>query len=326
MLEEKLLALLEARGDNFTPAREIRKSLGISQVSLLKNFQHLRGLGYQLGFDPPAGYRLEERPDLLTSLEVKSGLRASVVGKETHFFKETGSTNDVAFSLALAGAREGTAVVAEFQRSGRGRLGRRWESPPTGNIYTSVILRPEISPRQATDFTLLAAVSVAQAIRRATGLCPTLIWPNDILLGGKKVGGILLEMYQTGGRLNFLVLGIGINVNGTEVDFSPSVREQATSLREEGGKVYRRVSLLRALYEDLERDYFLYREKGLCPLIEQWQRLSRIEGREVRVSLSEGSYSGLALGLDHKGGLVMRGKGGGLFSFPSGQVLKLELL
>ena len=232
----------------------------------------------------------------------------------------------MAFSLALAGAREGTAVVAEFQRSGRGRLGRRWESPPTGNIYTSLILRPEISPRQATDFTLLAAVSVAQAIRRATGLCPTLIWPNDILLGRKKVGGILLEMYQTGGRLNFLVLGIGINVNGTEVDFSPSVREQATSLREEGGKVYRRVSLLRALYEDLERDYFLYREKGLCPLIEQWQRLSRIEGREVRVSLSEGSYSGLALGLDHKGGLVMRGKGGGLFSFPSGQVLKLELL
>ena len=325
MKEERLLYLLEKNGNQFLEGRHIAKSLGISRVHLLKGIRRLEEWGYRVSFQPPDGYKLCHRPDLLTPLEVKSGLKTCFIGQEIYTFKETGSTNDVAYRLAVFGAKEGVAVVAESQRRGRGRLGRRWESPPSVNIYTSIVLRPAITPALGHQITLVSAVAAVAAIRRVTDLTPNLRWPNDITLNGKKVGGILTEMSQAGDRIEFSIIGIGINVNATKDMFPDELRALATSLKEEGGRDYSRAALVRALYEELEGRYLTFNKIGMVPIIEEWERLSELKGRRVKFICQERPFTGVVLGLDPSGCLLIREDSGAALAVPVGQVIKVEV-
>lgn len=194
----------------------------------------MREAGYVIEAVPSRGYHLLSAPDILSVEEVQAHLRGTVVGSRLVYPGETVSTNTDAFRLAEQGASEGTVVFADTQSGGKGRLGRRWSSPPGVNLYCSVILRPKIMPYEAPQLTFLSAVAVARAIERSSGLNPQIKWPNDVLLEGKKVAGLLNEMSAETDGINFVILGIGVNLNMTAVQFPTDLRHPATSLLLEG--------------------------------------------------------------------------------------------
>jgi BirA family biotin operon repressor/biotin-[acetyl-CoA-carboxylase] ligase len=325
-MEEKLLSLLAGQAGGVVPGRQIRKSLGISHIRLLDILARLAEQGYALSMVAPDGYRLDKRPDLLTSREISLGSKADYIGRKIYALAETDSTNTTAYKLASAGAPEGTVVISERQRNGRGRLGRRWESPAYVNIYLSVILRPRIVPSSAHLFTLLTALAAARAILKETRLAPCLSWPNDILLGGKKVGGVLVEQCLEGSRPKFLVVGLGLNVNAAQTDFSANLKARVSSLMEKGRQPYTRSLLVKSFFWELERAYREFEEGRAVGLIEEWERLSRLNGKSVRLYLHSGALLGVPLGLNEEGGLLVRSNGGLLRSFSAGEILKLELV
>ncbi len=228
------------------------------------------------------------------------------MGGEIYFFPRLDSTNQEAQQQARRGAGEGTAILADAQSRGKGRLGRPWESPPGINLYVSLVLRPEISPARAPQLTLMAGVAVCRALFKVSGLDARLKWPNDVLVRGRKVAGILAEMEAESGRVVFVVLGVGINVNWREEDMPSFLRATATSLRSEVGKEISRASVAGEIFDELEDWYAEFLKEGFSPrLREEWNRLSWINGKRVTVTLPDGAVSGEALGLDRNGALLL---------------------
>src|SRR3990172_3576194 len=236
MFDEKILKLLKENRGDYTSGTEIGKDLDLSRTAVWKHIEGLRKAGYNIEAVPSFGYKLVGSPDILTHTEIDAGLKTRYIGKNIHAFSLTDSTNTKAFELAMHGAPEGSLVVAESQRKGKGRLGRRWESPKEVNIYTSIILRPRISPSSASQITLLAAVAAARAIEKTTKILPDIKWPNDLLIRGKRVPEILMELDSEADMVNFIVLGIGIDVNMEPTSLPPDVANVATSLKNETGK------------------------------------------------------------------------------------------
>ena len=212
-MDDKILQLLRERNSTFLSGEEISHRLKVSRTAVWKRVKRLRGLGYEIEASTRSGYRLVRSPDLLTPAEVKPVLSTKWMGKVIHHFHTADSTNSEAYQLALKGTREGEVVIAESQKKGRGRLGRTWYSPPSLNLYLSVILRPKIPPQQASLITLMAAVATADAIQKFSGLLPLIKWPNDILMRGRKVAGLLNEIHSEMDRIHFVILGIGVNLN-----------------------------------------------------------------------------------------------------------------
>lgn len=227
------------------------------------------------------------------------------IGHTVHYFEAVDSTNDIAFKLAHQGASEGTVVVADFQRSGKGRLSRSWQSPPGTNIYTSIILRPAISPVIAPQMTLMAGVAVADAI---TLYCPgrvTLKWPNDVQVGHKKVCGILAEMKTSDQGVDFVILGIGLNVNIRLDELDPAFRNVATSLCEETGIILSRLRVMEDLVDAIERCYPLFIREGFALIRRQWLRHCDMVGKQLQVVFKENIQTGKMLGIDEDGSLLL---------------------
>jgi BirA family biotin operon repressor/biotin-[acetyl-CoA-carboxylase] ligase len=252
--------------------------------------------------------------------EISAGLNSARIGRRLVCYRETGSTNDDAFKLAEEGAEEGTVVVAEAQRRGKGRLGRRWESPAGLNLYCSVILRPPILPVRAAQLTFLSVVATARAIEAVTSLSPSIKWPNDLLLGGKKVAGLLNEMSAETEKVNFIVLGIGVNINMDRDQFPDDLRHPATSLFLEAGKPVRRLDLARALLEALDALYDSYLRKGYGPVREEWLARCAFLGRRISVSFQDNEMQGTAEGIDEEGALLVRAPDGRLERVLAGDV------
>lgn len=229
------------------------------------------------------------------------------IGTPLYFFDAVDSTNNVAFKLASNGACEGTAIIADHQWEGKGRLSRRWQSPPQCNIYTSVIFKPKWNPVHAPRITLMAGVGVARLLSE---YCPghiTLKWPNDVLIRGKKVCGILIEMKTTGDQcIDFVIVGIGINVNMRREDFHESIRDVSTSLREEVGYEVSRAEVLVRLFEELERVYSLLVREGFGPIRETWLAYSDMVGKTIQVRCHDFVISGTMTGVDEDGALLLR--------------------
>jgi len=229
-------------------------------------------------------------------------------GKPLHFFPTIDSTNTYAVALAREGAPEGTTVIADEQTGGKGRLGRTWISPPGVNLYLSLILRPRVAAGAAPQINLLAGVAVAEAIAQVSGLTPAIKWPNDILVDGKKVCGILAEMQTEGGSLQSLVLGIGVNVNASLSAFPPDLHDKASSLSLVAGRSIDRVAFTAALLTHLEKLYLLWIEKGFPALRLMWERYAGdLIGRKITVAAPEGEVVGTVLGLDDDGALLLQG-------------------
>jgi BirA family biotin operon repressor/biotin-[acetyl-CoA-carboxylase] ligase len=219
---------------------------------------------------------------------------------QVYYYDEVESTNDVAMRLAAEGCPHGTAVVADRQSRGRGRLGRKWSSPPGSNIYMSVVLRPDLPSEDVTLLTLASAVASAIAIRETTGCGVSIKWPNDLMSNGRKLGGILLESRSGGARVDFAVLGIGINVNMT-----PSV-PGATSVREETGKMHERAPLIEGILKNLAVELEILKKRGHAALLEKWKALSSTLGKDVRVVTANDAITGTAIDIDEKGRLILR--------------------
>lgn len=279
--------------------------LKVSRTAIWKKVKHLRTLGYEIEASTHKGYRLVRSPDLLTPSEVSPLLKTKWIGRTIHYFHAIDSTNSKAYELALAGAEEGEVVIAESQEKGRGRLGRKWFSPPFLNLYLSVILRPKIPPHQASLITLMAAVATADAVQKLSKLSPSIKWPNDILLEGRKVAGLLNEIHSEMDRIHFVILGIGVNLNMGAKMFSKEIQEVATSLKKEMGQVISRKAFLQALLLELEMWYEIFLKEGALPVLKAWRDRAQIEGRSVKVTSLGETLSGIAVDIDSDGALIL---------------------
>jgi len=253
--------------------------------------------------------------------DLRQACRDRLIGNEIFFFSEIDSTNREAHDRARGGAREGTVILADYQSRGKGRLGRSWESPPGANLYLSIILRPPISLSHAPQITLLAGVAAARALSAVSGLECLVKWPNDIFLRGKKLAGILAEMEGEGSKVQFVILGIGVNVNWRREDFPADLGGTATSLHAESGKEISRAGAAAGLFRELEKEYTAFIREGFSArLREEWNRLSWINGKQVTLSSPEGALCGRAVGLDTDGALLLLDGEGKTRRFIAGDV------
>lgn len=303
--EEMILSFLAEGGDEFVSGAALSDKLGLSRTAVWKHVERLRELGYRIDAQPARGYRLVEVPDRLTALELLPLLATRELGRTVHHFESTESTNRVAFELAQDGAFHGEVVIAEAQTAGKGRRGRSWASPAGKNLYCSVILRPEIPPARAPELTLVAAVALAETLREA-GAGAGIKWPNDVQLDGRKVAGILTELSADVERVQFVVVGIGVNLNATAEDFPPEVAGLATSLKLARGAVVPRALFTAALLTRLEQWLDTWNEQGFGPVRDAWKKLSSILGHEVLVRSEQKELRGVAEDIDDGGALLLR--------------------
>ncbi len=282
----------------------------------------LRKSGFVIDAVPSRGYRLLTTPDRIDSAGLAPHLVTARIARRLLWLEETGSTNADAFRLAEDGASEGTVVVADSQSGGRGRRGRTWSSPAGVNFYGSIVLRPPVLPHEAPRLTFLSAVAVARAIRLVCGIEAAIKWPNDILVNGRKVAGLLNEMSAETDRVTFIILGIGVNLNMREPQFPDDLRHPATSLKLATGRDIDRSAFAAALFNELEQLYDQFLREGFGPVREEWQRLCNLAGR--RIVVSDGGLDllhGEFLGVDHDGALLARrDRDGGIERIFSGDV------
>ena len=237
---------------------------------------------------------------------LQEGLRTKSFGRNTLFLREVGSTNDLAKELAGYGAVEGTVVVAEKQTAGRGRLSRGWVSPK-GGLWFSVVLRPELKPAEAVGLVFVAGLAVAEVLHELYAVKAETKWPNDVLVKGRKVCGILTEMNTTGEKVNYVTVGIGVNANfDVEKAFPEELRANATSLENELGRKVRLEELFKALLEKLENIYELFLKEGFAPVLGKWKKYAGFLGCQVEVTSETEKLVGLALDVANDGALVVR--------------------
>jgi len=316
-MQEKILELLK-RKDDYVSGDQISHRLGISRQGLWKHIQQLKEHGYDIIAVPHLGYKLVSSPDKLFPFEVAHGLNTRFTGKRIHYFETVSSTMDIALQLGIKGAAEGTLVLAEGQTKGRGRLGRSWVSSKNKGIYLSLILRPSLSPNLNPLLTLMAAVSICEAIKITTGLSAQIKWPNDIFMRNKKLGGILTELNAELDITRFVTIGIGLNVNNDK----RMLPATATSLREHNRQQdLSRVNLLQEILRRIEENYLLLQREGSSPIIEQWREYNITLGRRVRVVFQEKHFEGEAVDIDTDGGLLVRGDYGLVQKFTSGDLV-----
>lgn len=271
------------------------------------------------------GHLLRKAPDLLLPAEIRDGLKTSIFGRERiDHFPVIDSTNVHARMIADRGAPEGTVVVAEAQVKGKGRRGRSWFSPAGEGIYVSVILRPRVPPSEAPQLVLMAAVAAAEALLAQAALPVSVKWPNDILVGGKKIAGILSEMRLAGDRIDHVVIGMGVNVNTPAESLPPEIAAIATSLCAVTGRTFSRAGLLRAYLEKLEGWYALFRERRFEPIRERWLEIARIIGKQVKIAGVDRTYEGEVVDIDPTGFLILKSPDGVIQRILAGDVSMIE--
>lgn len=303
-MKDQILNILKEAHGGFVSGESLSQALQCSRTAIWKHIEELREEGYSFEAVRRSGYRLLSSPDIPYPEEVKSGLSTTFMGQHIHYFPSIASTQIEVHSLAKEGAPEGTVVIADQQVGGKGRLGRTWHSPPGTNISMSLLLRPQLELHRCPQLTLLAAVAIVEAIRVLTELPVVIKWPNDILLNGKKICGILTELSAESDRINYLVIGIGINVNTPS--FPEELASIATSLMIEKQHKLPRVALIQTLLKKLEDLYLLYLKEGFAPIKAQWEGYAISIGRRVTVRQLKGTMVGLAIGIDDEGVLLVQ--------------------
>lgn len=264
------------------------------------------------------------KPPDLSANEILAGVKGSF-WKSVLFYKSVDSTNEIAASLAIKkGLETGAVIIADMQEKGRGRLGRKWVSPPGLNIYISIVLKPEIKPRDATLLTILTSVACAKALRGETGLNVAIKWPNDLTVSDKKIGGILTEVRSAPDKIKVAVIGIGINVNIEGMDFPMEIRDIAASVKSETGKCHSRGLIIIRLLKEFEYWHNTFTIKGRLPLLQEWKKLSTTMGKNVTVTTGKETISGLAEEIDDEGMLILRLPSGALKRISAGDLTILR--
>jgi BirA family biotin operon repressor/biotin-[acetyl-CoA-carboxylase] ligase len=307
-------ALFESRGSRLSRG-ELAGAAGLNPSMLDQRLAPFIEAGYPIEFHPQGDICFGEPPDIWSAEEIAGrcpALSASSLRWDPLLLAETGSTNDV----ARRGARAGFLAAAARQTRGRGRLGRNWESPSGCGLYVSLLLRPAWSAAEAGRLTILCSVAAVDAVEAVAGFRPQIKWPNDLLAGGRKLGGLLIETEREGGRLAFAVAGLGLNVRQTADDFSPEVRGLATSLFLQTGQLYRRADLLVALLRAVDRRL----EEPFARVRLAWEGSSLTLGQQVTLATAQGQRQGQAVGLDESGALLLRNGAGEVETVTAGDM------
>ena len=322
MQRDIILKNLLAKKSGFLSGAELAGRLKISRTAVWKHIKALERDGFTIQAVPSQGYRITAMPDTLLKKDIEHGRTTTMIGKKIHLLPEVASTNTLAMDLAQQGSPEGTVVIAEKQTGGKGRLGRTWISPKR-NLYLSIILRPRISPYKAPLITLMGAVAVTAALRRQVNVQAEIKWPNDVLIAGKKVCGLLTEMSADPDRINHIVLGIGINVNVEREKLPREIRHTATTLYAETGRTMNRVKLLNRLFLEVERWYGVFL-KDDAALLKEWERLNSTIGNRVTVGGPGWTLEGMARGVDAEGRLLVEQDDGAVQMVTAGDVTILK--
>lgn len=312
-----LQALREA--DGYVSGQQLCEQLGVSRTAVWKAVKQLKETGYNIDSVSNKGYCIRSAPDLLNKNELLSRRRTAWIGERLECFEVIGSTNTTAMQMAEEGAPHGTLVVADRQDKGKGRRGRGWVLPAGVAIAMSIVLKPEtLYPGNAPMLTLVSALAVVRAIREQTGIEAMIKWPNDIVIDGKKVCGILTEMSTQMDYINHIVVGIGINVHNA--GFPEELCERATSLFLVSGRHYNRAELTEAVCEHFEHYYEIFmRTEDMGALVEEYDSYLANRGKRVRVLDPKGAYDGLAGGISERGELLVETETG-LKRVDSGEV------
>lgn len=319
-MKEKIIKLLKENQDDFISGQKISEILNVSRTAIWKHIKLLKKEGYLIESISRRGYRLTSMPDLLTQEEMESFLKTKKIGREIIHYDSIESTNTKAKEFASDGLEEGVVIISEEQTGGRGRLGRSWTSPKGKGIWMSLILRPDISPSEASKTTQIAAAAVCKSMREM-GIESYIKWPNDIILNNKKVCGILTEISSELNRVNYIVIGIGINANIDEVEFPQEIKDKATSLKSALKKEVNRKELtarvlnnFEELYLELINNNSVEKSIGIC------KETSILLGKEIRIIYRDREELGVAVDLTDQGELLVKNKNGEIEKIISGEI------
>ena len=303
-MKEEILRLLRS-ADGYISGQELCNRFGVSRTAVWKAINQLKEAGYEIEAQQNKGYRLMAAPDLMTEAEIKSLMHTEWVAKEVLYFDTIDSTNTKAQELAEKGYPSGTLVVADKQESGKGRRGRSWVSPSGTGIFMTLMIKPDINPNNASMLTLVAALAVAKAITSVTGEEAMIKWPNDIVVNGKKVCGILTEMNAQFDYINHIVVGIGINVHNES--FPEEISQMASSLMiEAGGKRFHRAQIIAETMSYFEQYYDTFlKTQDLSALVREYDKLLVNRNKSVRVLDPKERFDGKAMGITPKGELIV---------------------
>ena len=317
-MQERIIQFLK-QSDTYVSGEEMSEQLHISRAAVWKYIDQLRHDGYEITAVPHLGYRLDSAPDKLIPHEIAFNLKTKLIGRNIVSLDTVGSTMDEAFQLGMEGAPEGTVVCAESQTKGRGRLGRQWVSPKGKGLYFSLVLRPKLAPSQMAQLTLMTAVALTAALEKFTAAEVRIKWPNDLLVGGRKLAGVLTELRAEMDQVKFVVIGIGLNVNSS----AQQLVAEATSLKIETSKHVDRIALLQEIFKQME-EWYGRLSRGFDPLLEEWKKRSETLRRRVRVTDAAGIVEGIAVDLDKDGGLLIRQDSGVVVKKMAGDVVHLR--
>lgn len=299
-MKSKILEILEKRS-NYVSGEEMSKNIGISRAAVWKHIKKLRELGYEIDSKTNEGYKLIKSPEKQIEFELERILDTKIIGKKILFFEEVDSTNNKAKQIALE-KKEGAVVISEIQTSGRGRRGREWQSPK-GGIYVSFILKPNVSPERAPQLTLVSSLALVETLNAMDGnLNAKIKWPNDVLISDKKISGILTELSADMEKINYIVVGVGVNIN-TDINSLP---ETATSLKLEMKEEVSVKLFLKSFLEHYDSVYLEYLDGGINKIIERWKDNSDTLGKNVKIIGINETYEGLAKDIDENGALILR--------------------
>lgn len=302
-MKSEILHILRERKE-YVSGQELCGRFGVSRTAVWKAIRQLKEEGYEIEAVPNKGYHIVGCPDVVSAQELKSRLTTKWAGRQIYYDPVIDSTNNKAKRLAEEGAEHGTLVLADEQSQGKGRRGRNWSTPSGSAIAMTLIIRPRMRPEKASMLTLVMGLAVASACRRLYGLEAGIKWPNDVVVGGKKLCGILTEMSTEMNVINYLVIGTGINANMQT--FPPEIRKTATSLRLELGEAVKRAELIEQCLERFEEYYEIFMEtEDLSKLQDEYNQLLVSAGRKVRVLMPGHEYWGTSRGINEKGELLV---------------------
>lgn len=317
---EQLLNYFSRHKDKFISGEQLSRHFNCSRTAIWKQIEALRKQGYTFQAKPRLGYRLLTAPVTYDLARLTSCIQTKVMGSSLRLYDTVDSTQNMAHDLAREGAHEGTLVVAEQQTNGRGRLGRIWHSPSGKGIWMSLILKPRIPVQFSPQLTLLTAVALCRSLQRSISQQIGIKWPNDLLIGGRKVSGILLESSTENERLHNVIVGIGISVNLTEQDYPEDLLPKATSLLIESGHLVQREEVICHFLQQFEELYALYHLQGFAPIRLLWEALSVSLHCPIRIQSSTGFVEGIAHSIDEMGALEVLQHDGSLIKVYSGDI------
>ncbi len=318
-MKVSILKTLKDQKGQYVSGEALSNRLGVSRTAIWKHIAALREEGHSIESSSRKGYKLLSSPDIILAEEIQAELATGVFGREMIYMDTVSSTNTVAKEKAAENYPEGTVVIANHQTAGKGRLGRKWESARGTGIWMSVILRPDITPAQAPLITIFAALAVARALEQVTGVRPGVKWPNDIVYHKAKVCGILTEMSAEIEQVNYVVVGIGINVHHNIEDYPAAIRETATSLKAVTGRRFERKTIIKNVLEQFEEVYRGTQDVKK-ELIEEYKKYSLTLGSMVKVTSRDSIIEGEAVEITDEGELMVRTKDGTTHTIFSGEV------